>query len=169
MTRDESPGVDTAARAAWEQTLADAEDLVERREKAGWDVLFTQAGETTLEVDADEGEPVFSHLVPDGDADVIAEWVTEGSFPQYDVHRAQEAETVFLVVELLDPEQGRCLLLAATYPLAEAAGIYESAARDSSLKTRLRRLDKTTIASLRHEESKKFFPSDAGGETGRRG
>jgi hypothetical protein len=169
MTRDDSPNVDTAARAAWEQTLADAEDLVERRNKAGWDVLFTQAGETTLEVDTDGGGPVFSHLVPDDDADVIAEWVTEGSFPQYDVHRAQEAGTVFLVVELLDPDQERCLLLAAAYSLADVAGIHESAAQDTTLTTRLRRLDTTTVASFKHDESEKFLPTDAGGRTGRRG
>lgn len=169
MTRDESSLVDTAARAAWEQTLADAEDLVEGRKKAGWDVLFTQAGETTVEADTDEEGPAFSHLVPDDDADVIVEWVTEGSFPQYDVHRAQEAGTVFLVVELLDPDQERCLLFAAAYPLAEIAGIYGSAAQDTSVRTRLRRLDKTVIASFDHDESEKFFPTDAGGRTGRQG
>lgn len=167
MTRDGSTGVDAAAKAAWEQTLADAADLAERREKSGWDVLFTQAGETSLETDTDEEGPAFTHLVPDNDADRIAEWVTEGSFPQYDVHRAREAGTVFLVVELLDPGQERCLLLAAAYPLAEAAGVYETTAQDGPLATRLRRLDGTTVATFEHDESEKFFPSDAGGRAGR--
>ena len=169
MSRDDSAGVDAAARAAWEQTLADAADLAERRETAGWTVLFTQAGETTLETDTDEGGPAFSHLVPDDDADEITEWVAGGSFPLYDVHRAREAGTVFLVVELLDPERERCLLVAAAYPLAEAAGIYESTAGDSPLRTRLRRLDETVVASFEHEDGEKFFPSDGGGRAGRRG
>lgn len=168
MARDGAAGADAAAKAAWEQTLADAADLAERRETAGWDVLFTQAGETTLVTDPDDGGPTLTHLVPDGDADRIAEWVTEGSFPQYDVHRAREAGTVFLLVELLDPERERCLLVAAAFPLAAAAGIYETTARAGPLETRLRRLDETVVASFEHDEPEKFFPSDVGGRAGRR-
>ena len=44
MSRGDSAGVDAAARAAWEQPLADAADLAERRETAGWTVLFTPSG-----------------------------------------------------------------------------------------------------------------------------
>jgi len=117
MTRDESAGVDTQAREAWKRTLTDAADLAERRETAGWTVLYTQSSETTVVTNPDEKEYAFRHLVPDEDADQISDWVADGDFPQYDVHRATKAGTVFLVIEILDPEQERCLLIAAAYPL----------------------------------------------------
>lgn len=93
----------------------------------------------------------------------------EGRSHSTSVYRAREAGAVFLVVELLDPERLRCLLVVAAYPLAEAAGIYGSTAGDSPLRTRLRRLAETVVASSEHEDGEKFFPSDAGGRAGRRG
>ncbi|MEZ3165141.1 hypothetical protein ABNG03_05140 [Halorubrum sp. RMP-47] len=166
MTRDGSTDVDTKAREAWERTLADAADLAERRETAGWTVLYTQASETTVSTNSDGSEHVFRYLVPDDAADQISDWVTNGSFPQYDVHRATEAGTVFLVIELLDPEQERCLLIAAAYPLTAIDDVGETI-RDAPLQTRVRRLDGTVVASFEHTDSEKFLPSDTGGWTGR--
>ncbi|MDB2226260.1 hypothetical protein PM076_16200 [Halorubrum ezzemoulense] len=166
MTRDESAGVDTQAREAWKRTLTDAADLAERRETAGWTVLYTQSSETTVVTNPDEKEYAFRHLVPDEDADQISDWVADGDFPQYDVHRATKAGTVFLVIEILDPEQERCLLIAAAYPLTAIGGVSETIG-DHPVQTRIRQLDGTVVASFEHTDSEKFLPSDAGGLTGR--
>lgn len=166
MTRDGSTDVDTKAQEAWERTLADAADLAERRESAGWTVLYTQASDTTVTTISDGSGHVFGYLVPDDAADQISDWVTQGSFPQYDVHRATEAGTVFLVIEMLDPEQERCLLIAAAYPLTAIDNVSETVGH-GPLQTRIRRLNGTVVASFEHTDSEKFLPSDAGGWTGR--
>lgn len=172
MTREENAekhGGD-ADRTAWARTLADAEELAAERTSDGWSTVLVQTGETTLYAGESDAEaPTIELLIPDTEADCISEWVSEGAFPRYDVYRGTVAGRVFMSIELLDPDRERCILLVSTYEAATAGDAYRAAVKNERLRTRLRRLDQTTVATFEHRDVTKFFPDGIDAVIGREG
>lgn len=170
MSGERTPGEHTDAasggsevhRNAWQRTLEDMEATAEEREADGWETLTVAAGDTAPEYpDAGDSDRFgLVHVVPGNKADEIAAFVESGSFPRYDVYRADVQNRVFLVTELLDPETERSILVAATYERPEAMELIGTARERDEMYTHLQRLDGTPIATFEHSDVEKFFPTD---------
>jgi hypothetical protein len=148
-------------RDAWERTLEDAQSLAENRaEEEGWDTLVIPAGDTAPETkEAGKfGRFGLTHVIPSNFADDMAE-LTDGDFSGYDAYRAESDGRVFLVTELLSPEEEVAIYVVGTYELQNAGDLIQEAAENGVMYTHLQRLDGTHVTSVAHEKPEKFFPN----------
>jgi hypothetical protein len=146
---------------AWQQTVEDMDAIAEELEDEGWDVLTVAAGHTApTNPDAGATDRFgLVHVVPGNKADDIEETVETGSFPQYRVFRKEMQGRVFMVTQLLDPESEQAILIAGNFELRHAPGLVKSALEEEEMYTHLQKLDKTHLASFRHDEVENFFPN----------
>jgi len=150
-------------KAAWQGTLEDMEAMAEEREAEGWDTVTVTAldgapkdSETD---DRDRHGLVF--VVPDNQAEDLEAAIDAGSFPRYDVYRAEQSGEVFLVVEYLDPDTETAVLVAGTFELRYAAGTVAEAREEGETYTHYQTLDTTPVGSFRHDGAdavEKFVP-----------
>ncbi|WP_134672445.1 DUF7529 family protein [Halorussus marinus] len=146
---------------AWQQTVEDMNAIAEDLEDEGWDVLTIPAGHTApTNPDAGATDRFgLVHVVPGNKADDIEETVETGAFPQYRVFRKEMQGRVFMVTQLLDPEAEQAILIAGNFELRHAPGLVKTALEEEEMYTHLQKLDKTHLASFRHDEVEHFFPN----------
>ncbi|WP_135821817.1 DUF7529 family protein [Halostella litorea] len=147
---------------AWAQTLDDMQALAAELEEEGWDTVLTvPALDTAPEPpeDGQEGRWGLIHVVPDNHAEAIRDAVEDGEFPRFDVFRAEAEGRVFHVTQLLDPESGIAILVAANFERHQARGVVNVATDEDELYTHLQTLDGTHLGTFRHDDYGKFFPN----------
>ena len=147
-------------RAAWQRTVEDMEALATDREAAGWDVVAVAAAHTEP-VSEDGGETDrygLVHVVPDNEADAIAEACERGDFPRYDVYRGATETRTFLVTELVDPDAETALLLAGNFRRYGSRGLIRTSHRTGRTYTHVQLLDGTHLGTFEHDDPGKFFP-----------
>ncbi|MFB6153980.1 MAG: hypothetical protein ABEJ27_06980 [Halodesulfurarchaeum sp.] len=160
-------GEELAAQAdihqdAYQRTIEDARALAEEREADGWETLVFPAGHTATEPPevGDTDRFGLVHVVPDNFADDFIEWFEPGRFPAFDVYRAKASGRVFLVTELLDPDEKLAVIIIANYELRDAQQLIETVKEEEVMYTHLQRLDGTHLGSFEHEAYEKFFPEE---------
>lgn len=147
-------------REGWEHTLEDARGLAETREaEEGWETLVIPAGDTAPEPPdrGQDGRYGLVHVIPGNYADEFEE-LTEKKFSSYDVYRAESDGRVFIVTELISPEEEVAVYVVGTYELRAAGDLIEAAVEEELMNTYLQRLDGTQVASILHNDPEKFFP-----------
>ena len=166
-------------REAWEATLEDTEGLAADRRSEGYETLVIPAGDTAPQAPEHGEYDRFGlvHVVPGNLADEF-EALTDGDFSAYDCYRAESDGRVFVVTELLqepadevnaddeaatddetdDEADPAAVYVVGTYELRHAGDLIETAVERSVMYTHLERLDGTHVASVAHENPKKFFP-----------
>jgi len=146
---------------AWSETLDDAQRMAEGREAEGWETLVLPAGDTAPEPPGDgpEGRYGLVYVVPGNRGETFTEMHTYASFPAYDVFRATVHGQVFIVTELLDPDQEVAVYVAGNYELRVADRLVQTAAEEGRMYTHLQKLDGTVLGSFEHEDWRKFFPN----------
>lgn len=145
---------------AWKNTLEDAERIADERRESGWDTLLIPTGHTGPESvsHGDTDRFGFVQVIPGNKVTPFEDFFERGEFPKYDVYLAEVSGRVFMVTELLDPTEELCLLIAGSYRLNEAEGLIQSANREDTIYTHVRKLDATHLGSFEHREWEKFFP-----------
>jgi hypothetical protein len=147
-------------REGWEHTLEDAQSLAEtREEEEGWETLVIPAGDTAPEPpeEGQAGRYGLVHVIPGNYADDFEE-MTDREFSSYDVYRAESDGRVFLVTELISPNEEVAIYVVGTYELRQAGDLIETAVDQELMYTHLQRLDGTEVASILHNDPEKFFP-----------
>lgn len=148
-------------KQAWTATLEDMDATADELEAEGWETVRIPAGDTGP-LGADEGaDDRFGlvYVVPGDRADAVEAAVDAGSFPTFEVYRAERDGQVYLVTVLFSPETETAVLVAGQFELRRAAGCVEAAVENDEMWTHLVRLDGTPVASFRHDDYEKFFPS----------
>ena len=147
-------------KGAWQRTLEDMEAMADELREEGWTVITTAAGHTApTNPDASESDRFgFVHVVPDNDAEELEDAVETGGFPKYRVFRNEMEGRIFMVTQLLDPESQTVVLVAGNFQMRHAPGMVKTALEEDEMYTHIQRLDKTHIASFRHDDVEKFFP-----------
>ncbi|MFW5911309.1 MAG: DUF7529 family protein [Halolamina sp.] len=150
-------------KGGWAATLEEMHALADEREADGWAVLMTQAGDTApMPPEAGDTDQFgLVHVVPGDDADEVEDLLEDGTFDEFEAYRRTVGSTCFLLTELRDTENGRCVLIASAYDVAEAEALAEHAADVGHLYTHLRRLDGTPVAEIRHDAYEKLLPPAA--------
>jgi hypothetical protein len=149
-------------REAWSATLEDMDATADELEAEGWDTIRIPAGDTGAfgtDDEADDDTFGLMYVIPGDRADAVEAAVEGGSFPKFEVYRAEQNGLVYLVTVLLDPDTETAILVAGQFELRKAVGCARAAVEHDEMWTHLRRLDGTPVASFHHEDYEKFFPS----------
>lgn len=146
----------------------DVRRLAQQRREDGWEAVVVPAVDTApVPDDAEQERSGFVHVVPESVADDVAAAFERATFPRYDAYRRQMGNDFFVVVELLDPETETALLIAGTYRVADAVGLYRQASREGVVSTHLTRLNGEGLGSVEHESVEKLFPEGMAARAGR--
>ncbi|AHG05011.1 hypothetical protein HALDL1_16435 [Halobacterium sp. DL1] len=155
-----SGGTESLKRA-WQQTLDDMDAIAEEHREAGHDVTAIPAVETGpigRDTNDPDGEFGMEFVVADNHAEEFEAAFAAGDYPEYDVYRGEAGEDAFVVVELVDPDAERAILLAGGYPIRDETMCAFAAREEDEMYTFVRTLDGTRYGAFRHEGYEKFFP-----------
>lgn len=138
---------------AWKQTLSDREDIAADRREDGWEVLELTATHTdTVSIDTlDHDKYGLFHVIPDNRAEEFEATYDDG-FTEYLGYGSIVQGFMYMVTELIDPEERRSILIASQYDMTRSQGMINSADRTGSLYTYVRTIDGTILGSFEHEE-----------------
>lgn len=138
---------------AWEQTLEDAYGIAEDRRADGWEATVVMAAHTdTVSKDmGDHDRFGLMHIIPNNYADDFSEAYDDG-FTEYLVYGISVQQNMYLVIDLIDPDRERSILVPCSYDLAFAQGVYESADEAGYLPSYFKTIDGTVLGTFEHEE-----------------
>lgn len=148
-------------REAWESTLEELDALAEERRADGWDVVDVAAIHTdpvTPDMGDDEERFGIVYTIADNHADAVLEAFETGAFSEYQAYGRIVSGYVFQVVELLDPDSGRALLIASSYDRTRARGLSEAAREYDAMYTHAKTIDGTPLGVVKHEEYEPLLP-----------
>ena len=158
---DRYAGATGSLKQAWQETLDDMDAIADEHRDAGRDVTTipaVDAGPIGRDTNDPDGEYGMEFVVADNHAGEFEDAFAAGDYPEYDVYRAEEGEDAFLVVELVDPDAERTILLAGAYPIRDETMCAFAAREEDEMYTFVRTLDGTRYGAFRHEGYGKFFP-----------
>lgn len=150
-----------ASRSPWGQTLAEANAMADRLREEGWDVVTVRAGHVSP-IPPDHGGADRYGLVyvaPDDVADSLPAAVESADLGPYEVFRNRVGDDLFLLTRLTDPDARVAVLLVGSVNRSSADGLREAAREEGVLRSHVRLLDGTHLASFEHDDPGAFFPS----------
>lgn len=138
----------------WSRVLEEMDALIDDRHEDGWDVLRVVAAHTDV-ITKDMGEHDrfgIQHILPDNHADEFVEFYDDAAFTQYLVYGRDVQRYMYLVTELIDPENERSVMVAGRYDVMLAEGVVENAREEGALYTQFKRINGTLVGRYEHEE-----------------
>jgi hypothetical protein len=155
---DERPS--DAEKTGWAATLQEQQLVADERREAGWEVLTVQAGDTAPEPpDAGDTDRFgLVYVIPGDEADEFAALLEGTEINEFEAYRRTVGTTCFLLTELRDTANERCVLVAGAYELGDAEALADHAAEVGHLFSRFQRLDGSVVAAVRHESYEKLLP-----------
>ncbi|GGL47133.1 DUF7529 family protein [Halocalculus aciditolerans] len=150
-------GVNAPNPAAWRDVVADMDATADAYEDADWGVVKCHPGDVAVLTEGDRtGLDV---VLPDDEYETVESLFEDGvAFTEYEVLQAVEADTVYVVVVMEDPEREQALLYPAYYGVPDAEKLLDTADADG-LHVYLRRLDDDYV-ELVHERPEFFEPDE---------
>jgi hypothetical protein len=149
-----------AIREAWKATLEDMEAMAAARRDDGWEAVTCMAVDTAPTNpdagDRDDFGLVF--VLPNNMAEAFQDAYEAGSFPKYEVYRAQDEGRAYVVVEYIDPETETVIFVAGQFELRFAPGMVKAARREDAMYTYAQLIDGTRVGAFEHDGVEKFVP-----------
>jgi hypothetical protein len=145
----------TGAKAeAWKNTFDDMEAIAADRRSDGWEVLTVTAIHTdTVSIDMrDDDEFGLKMIIPDNHAEEFEPMYDPEAFTEYLSYGREIEGLMYAVLEFIDSDTGRSILVACRYDMRMAEGMIASARSEGVLYTHLRTIDGTKIGVFEHEE-----------------
>ncbi|WP_246999159.1 DUF7529 family protein [Halosolutus gelatinilyticus] len=151
LRRRDPEGVKTEA---WKRTLEDMEVIAEDRRDDGWEVVTIVAAHTdTVSRDMGEDDKFgLVHVVPGNYADRFTDVYDSDEFTEYLAYGTDVEGFMYVVTELIDPENERSILIASRYDMMLAGGMIASVEDEGVLYTHLKKIDGTILGTFEHEE-----------------
>lgn len=140
--------------AAWSRLLEEMDALAEGRRKEGWDVTTVVAAHTdTVSKDMrDHDRFGLMHIVPDNHAEEFTDAYDPDAFTEYLAYGNEVEKFLYVVTELIDPENSRSVMIASRYDMVMAGGMVQSAHEEGVLYTYVKTIDGTILGTFEHEE-----------------
>jgi len=148
-------------KTVWEQVREEAAALAAGLRADGWDVSQVQADHVAaIEPGDSAAHAGLVYTVPDSVGETLPALVEGGSFDRYDVFRTVAGGDLYLVTRLRDEETERGVVLAGVVALDQVAELADAARERGELRSHVRLLDGTHLATFRHEDPTHFFPEE---------
>jgi len=138
----------------WERTLEEAQMLVDEREADGWDATYVLSAHTDA-VSRDMGEHDrfgLMHVLPNNYADRFTEAFDPDGFTEYLVYGTSVNGVMFVILELIDPEAERAIIIPCSYDMTMGQGVSQSAAEEGALPSYFKTIDGEILARFDHDE-----------------
>ncbi|MFD1513157.1 DUF7529 family protein [Halomarina rubra] len=169
-----------ALKNAWNATREELYGMAEELEEKGWDALAVAADD--LAPESPEQEPTGRYGLTFGVVDNLADDVLEvlatvtdhtveelaaqeegeplelDAFDRFEVFQHEQSGQVYMVVAYFDDDSQTALLLAGAYQQMYAGAVRRAVVDNETAFVHVQRLDRTPVASFRHEEWEPFFP-----------
>lgn len=154
-------GFVAAQKTAWKRTLEEMSDLASGLEADGWSVCEIPAGHTAAETRTQGESDRFGlvYVIPGNKVEAFEELFEEGGFPQYRVFKRDSAGRMYILTQLLEPANGRAMLVAGNISLDHLAPLVDVAVEEDEMYTHVQTLDTTHLGSFRHDDYERFFPN----------
>jgi hypothetical protein len=145
----------TGAKAeAWKNTFDDMEAIAADRRSDGWEVLTVTAIHTdTVSIDMrDDDEFGLKMIIPDNHAEEFEPMYDPEAFTEYLSYGREIEGLMYAVLEFIDSDTGRSILVACRYDMRLADAMVSSAKKEGVLYSHLRTIDGTKVGVFEHEE-----------------
>ncbi|WP_255169679.1 DUF7529 family protein [Natrononativus amylolyticus] len=154
-------GAINAQKTAWKQTIEEMANLASSLEADGWDVCEIPAGHTSAETRTQGDSDRFGlvYVIPGNKVEPFEKAFVEGGFPQYRVFKRDLTGRTYLLTQLLEPSNGRAILLAGNVSMYDLATLVDVAVEEDEMYTHVQTLDTTHMGSFRHDSYEHFFPN----------
>lgn len=151
---------DGTLASAWEQTLEDQDSIAEDRREDGWEVLDVMAIHTdTVSIDMNDHDKFgLMHILPDSQAEEFEAEFDPDEFTEYLAYGSLVDGFMYAVIEFIDPEEKRSILLATRYDLKRSQGLFESVRKEGVLYSHVKKVDGTYVGSFEYEEYEPLLP-----------
>lgn len=148
---------------AWKRTNDEREAIAAERRDEGWEVASIPTVQTSAPSRAGGDPERFGlvHVIPDNHADAFREAYEAGEYSEYLVYFNIVHNSAFLVVEHMDPEAKRAIVLSAHYDIRMAEGMVRSVIEEGRINTYAKTINGTELGEFTHEEYRPFIPDPA--------
>ncbi|CCQ33569.1 hypothetical protein HLRTI_002527 [Halorhabdus tiamatea SARL4B] len=148
-------------KTVWKHVREEAAALAATLRVDGWDVCQVRADHVAaIELGDSAARTGLVYTVPDSVGEGLPALLEGGSFDRYEVFRTVAGGELYLVTRLRDEETERGVVLAGAVGLDQVAELAEAARERGELRTHVRLLDGTHLATFRHADPTDFFPED---------
>ncbi|MES3160914.1 MAG: hypothetical protein PPP55_05005 [Halorubrum sp.] len=139
---------------AWERALEEAQMLVDDREADGWEATYVMSAHTdTVSKDMKDHDRFgLMHVLPNNFADRFTEAYDPDAFTEYLVYGTSVNGVMFVIIELIDPDGERAIVVPCSYDMTMGQGMSESAAEAGVLPSYFKTIDGEILARFDHDE-----------------
>lgn len=143
-----------AKMEAWKGTLDDMDAIAKDRRSDGWEVLTVMSAHTdTVSLDMrDDDEFGLKIIIPDNYAEAFASTYDPDEFTEYLSYGREVDGLMYAVLEFVDSDTERSILIACRYDLRLADGMVASARKEGALYTYVKTIDDTILGVFEHDD-----------------
>ncbi|WP_430639101.1 DUF7529 family protein [Haloferax volcanii] len=158
----DEPHALTGLLSFWETVVEDAEATAAEYEDEGWETLVLHPGDVSVLPPAKLPEATervgFDVLVPGSEFESLSSWVESAEFDRYDVYRAREDDTVFVVSVVQDAAASKAVVVPLYYELSEVDAMATKARKQGELRLYVRPVEADRRVELVQSEPDPLFP-----------
>lgn len=138
----------------WEHTLEEAQRIRDERREDGWEAEFVMAAHTdTVTRDMKDHDRFgLMHIIPANYQDAFTGMYDEEAFTEYLAYGNAVNGIMYVVIDLIDPERERSLLIPCEYDMTMADGMVSNAMEEGALYSYFKKIDGTILGRFRYEE-----------------
>lgn len=138
---------------AWEQTLEEVDLIAKERREDGWEATVVMAAHTdTVSKDMNNHDRFgLMHVIPNNYVNKFVQQYDD-SFTEYLAYGTSNNGVMYVVIDLIDPNAERSILVPCSYDMTMAHGMTESAAEEGALYSYFKKIDGEILGEFRHEE-----------------
>ncbi|ELZ92958.1 hypothetical protein C440_12594 [Haloferax mucosum ATCC BAA-1512] len=158
---DESHAL-TGMLSFWETVIEDAEATAAEYTEEGWETLVLHPSDVTVLPPSNLPDSTarvgFDVLVPGEEFETLSEWVADAAFDRYDVYRAHEDGTAFVVSVVQSATTERAVVVPLYYGLDEVSVLKRRAKKQGALRLYVRPVEADQRVELVQSDPDPLFP-----------
>ncbi len=140
-------------QASWSRTLETMHRLADERRDDGWEVVTVMAAHTdTVSKDmGDHDRFGLTHIIPNNHVDAFSDTYDPDRFTEYQAYGTDVQGFKYVVLELLDLDGNRSILIACRYDMMYADGMIKNARNEGVLYSHVKTIDGTILGTFAHQ------------------
>lgn len=139
---------------SWSRTLETMEQMAHDRQDDGWEVVTVMAAHTDV-VSRDMGDHNrfgLTHIIPNNHVDRFTDTFDTDLFTDYRAYGSDVEGFKYVVLELVDLENERSIMIACRYDMTLADGMVSNARDEGVLYSHIKKIDGTILGTFAHDD-----------------